>query len=249
MFSLCIPTMNRFDSFLRKSIEKYLTMDLVDEIIITDETGDDVRKIKETFGDCPKIRTYVNYQRLGPFMNKYKCCKLAKNHWIALIDSDNFADENYFNEAKKYIHDKRLDTAKNVIIAPSFAKPNFDYRHLGGQICRNKQMNKVRDHDANTRNADQQSLDVFMNTGNYVMCKDLISDIDLSKEISCLHLSSACDVLYFNTLLFEQLDLHIHIDANLQYDHSVHDESIYLQTHNKTSEFIHATNARFASVT
>lgn len=249
MFSLCIPTMNRFDSFLRKSIEEYLKIDLVDEIIITDETGDDAKKIREAFGDCPKIRAYTNYRRLGPFMNKYKCCKLAKNRWIALIDSDNLADQNYFREAKKYIEDNQLGDANNVIVAPSFAKPSFDYRHLGGQVCRKGQIGKVRDHDVNTRNASQQSLEVFMNTGNYVMSKQLVTGIDLSKEISSLHLSSACDVLYFNTLLFEQMNLQLHIDADLQYEHSVHDESIYLQTHSETSNFIHQVNRRFAALT
>ena len=41
MFSLCIPTMDRFDSFLKGFLEKYLTFELIDEIIITDENGID----------------------------------------------------------------------------------------------------------------------------------------------------------------------------------------------------------------
>ena len=45
MFSLCIPTMNRYDTFLKGFLKKYVTFDLIDEIIICDENGDDYNKI------------------------------------------------------------------------------------------------------------------------------------------------------------------------------------------------------------
>ena len=45
MFTLCIPTLNRFDDFLSKYLPKYLENNLINEIIITDENGDDVNKI------------------------------------------------------------------------------------------------------------------------------------------------------------------------------------------------------------
>ena len=35
MFSLCIPTMDRFDQFLNRYLEGYMNNDLIDEIIIT----------------------------------------------------------------------------------------------------------------------------------------------------------------------------------------------------------------------
>ena len=47
--SLCIPTMNRYDSFLKNNLTKYLQMDLIDEIVICDENGEDVKKIQEIF--------------------------------------------------------------------------------------------------------------------------------------------------------------------------------------------------------
>ena len=39
MFTLCIPTLNRFDDFLSKYLPKYLENKLINEIIITDENG------------------------------------------------------------------------------------------------------------------------------------------------------------------------------------------------------------------
>ena len=51
---------------------------------------------------------------------------LLQNKWIALIDSDNFANDQYFITAKNYI-DNNIKNDKNIILAPSFAKPNFNY--------------------------------------------------------------------------------------------------------------------------
>jgi hypothetical protein len=126
MFSLCIPTIDRFDLFLKKYLQEYIDNDLINEIIITDENGNDIEKIKQFYPDNPKLILVKNESILGPFLNKLKACNLAKNEWIALIDSDNFADKNYFLVAKKYINDN-INNQKNIILAPSFAKPKFKY--------------------------------------------------------------------------------------------------------------------------
>ena len=48
MFSLCIPTMDRYDKFLSNYLPKYLDNELISEIIITDENGYDIQKINES---------------------------------------------------------------------------------------------------------------------------------------------------------------------------------------------------------
>ena len=58
MFTLCIPTLNRFDDFLSKYLPKYLENNLINEIIITDENGDDVNKIKNAFSNS-KLKLFV----------------------------------------------------------------------------------------------------------------------------------------------------------------------------------------------
>ena len=45
MFSLCIPTINRYDDFLSKYLPLYLDNEHIDEIIISDENGEDAKKI------------------------------------------------------------------------------------------------------------------------------------------------------------------------------------------------------------
>lgn len=229
MFTLCIPTMDRFDSFLSNYLPKYLNNILIDEIVITDETGNDAYKIKNAFPNNDKIKVFVNENRVGPFLNKLKACSHASNEWIVLMDSDNFASDDYFVKAAEYIS-AVIEEQKDVILAPSYASPNFNYSHLNGFVYEKGrfQSNKLLEQQNNTSN-NCNSL-IMMNTGNYVINKYLIDNVDLSKEIDNIKYSSACDVIYFNTLLFEQFDLKLHVVPNMIYDHVVHSGSIYTQT-------------------
>jgi len=241
-FTLCIPTMDRYDNFLSKNLPLYVDNPLINEIIITDENGNDVDKILNSTINKDKLKLYKNKNRLGPFLNKISACKYSLNEWIALIDSDNFADLKYFKNASEYI--KSLENTKYDIISPSFARPRFNYKHLGDKIINNKNLKDIVDYDIINRGT-YISLDVLMNTGNYILNKNLIKNLDLSKEISNIQYSSACDVIYMNTLFFEQFDLNFHIRLNLEYDHAIHDDSIYIKTHNNFKEFNNYIYNRF----
>lgn len=236
MFSLCIPTLDRFDSFLKINLEKYIENDFINEIIITDENGNDIEKIKKYYPNNEKFVLIKNESKLGPFLNKLKACKIAKNEWIALIDSDNFADTNYFFTAKNYIINN-IHNEKNIILAPCFAKPNFNYLQFSGLVF-NKDFFK------NNRNI-QFSSSILMNTGNYIINKYLIENLNIVNELNNIIQSSSCDVIYFNTLLFEQLELNLHVVPGLEYEHVVHDGSIYLNTCEQYKNFAESTHQRF----
>jgi len=244
MFSLCIPTMDRFDEFLINYLPKYLENKLIDEIIITDENGNDIEKIKQKFGNIEKIKMYKNETRLGPFLNKLKACNYAKNEWIVLMDSDNFADDTYFYLVKDYIINI-IQEQKNIILAPCKANPNFNYSHLTGFIYKKGDFAKNLQQEQSTIKNGNASSDVLMNTGNYVLNKYLIQNLNLQHETENIKKSSACDVIYFNTLLFEQLDLHMHVVKDLQYEHVVHNGSVYLQTNHMFHMFNKSVYARY----
>jgi hypothetical protein len=252
MFSLCIPTMNRFDNFLSKYIPLYLNNSLISEIVICDENGNDINKINQAFPNNSKLKLFKNEVQLGPFKNKLKACSNATNEWIVLIDSDNFADYHYFQIAKNYINQNIKVHEKNIILAPAKALPNFNYSHLAGMIFKKGKFNENRiienKNMNNTKNISFTQSEVLMNTGNYVLNKYLINNINLNAEIEQIKLSSACDVIYFNTLLFEQLDLNMHIVENLEYSHVVHDGSIYVQTHNNFRQFNEYVYQRYRSL-
>lgn len=243
MFSLCIPTIDRFDNFLSKYLVEYLTYELIDEIIITDENGNDVVKINTMFPDNEKIKLFTNKERLGPLLNKMEACSHAKNEWIALIDSDNFAPKDYFVKVKNYI-ETQLKGEKNVILAPCKARPNFDYSHLSGFIYKKGEFAKNNDLEKRLKKSNNCESSVLMNTGNYVINKYLTNNISFKNEPH-ISKSSACDVIYFNTLLFEQLDLNLHVVPELEYDHVVHQGSVYIQTASQHTAFNHEVHQRY----
>ena len=58
MFTLCITTLDRFKTFLKKNIPKYLENELISEIIISDENGNDIKLIQEHFPNVPKLKLF-----------------------------------------------------------------------------------------------------------------------------------------------------------------------------------------------
>jgi hypothetical protein len=238
MFSLCITTLNRWN-FLEKNIPKYLENELISEIIVSDENGNDVKLIEEHFPNQSKLKLFKNDSVLGPFLNKIKCCKQASNEWIALIDSDNFVDFDYFTKADEYISSNISLINQESIIAPSMASPNFDYEFLANVILTK---NNIKSYN------NKPMFNCFINTGNYILNKNLIDNLNLNleRELGLIKTSSACDVKFMNTLFLEQFhSLNIHVVKNMKYQHVVHDESVYLKTHMKTQDSINKVNDRF----
>jgi hypothetical protein len=246
MFTLCIPTMDRFDNFLSKYLPLYINNVLISEIIISDENGNDVNKINEKFPNNPKIKLFTNKQRLGPFLNKLTACNKASNEWIVLMDSDNFADFNYFLIAREYIKNNIKD-AKNVALAPCKANPNFNFSNLSGFIYKKGTIYQNNNKE-NQNKVGYSGSETLMNTGNYIINKYLIDNLKLINEQKNIPNSSSCDVIYFNTLLFEQLDLNLHVVPNLEYTHVVHNGSIYMQTCNQFRDFAHYVHERYRRI-
>lgn len=231
MFSVCIPTIDRYNEFLSKSIPKYMANALISEIIICDENGNDASKIREAFPKESKLKVVVNEVRLGPMMNKMKVGKLATNNWVVILDSDNFADYDYFETCKNYI-EKNSFNIDSIVLSPSFASPNFDYNRFSTSYITKKTINK--DHIT------------LMNTHNYVINKHLIHNINLDDHMLEVGKMSPYDTIYFNVMLFEQFpDLQFHVIPNMKYDHVIHNGSIFIQTSHLFSQFYNYIINRF----
>jgi len=244
-FSLCIPTMDRYDDFLINNLPLYVDNNLINEIIITDENGNDIDKIEKSNIDKTKLKLYKNNNRLGPFMNKLNACRYAKNEWIALIDSDNFADYNYFLYALNYIKTLKENT-KVSIISPSFAKPNFNFEYFANN-CNIITKHNIKEIMKNfpAEIPDSQRIGILINLGNFIINNYLIKNINIKNELNNIPYSFACDVIYFNTLLLEQFDLHLHVVKNMEYIHVVHPSSIYKLTCNIYPSFNQKIYDRF----
>ena len=240
--SLCIPTKDRYDNFLinyLKEYIKYLNNGIIHELIISCENGNDYNKIFDEYREILKtdkrFRIYKNNKVLGVFLNKLKVCSYAESEYIALIDSDNFADINYFNTVRKYIYNiistftdstnknslknSLKNSFKYSIFSPCRLKNSFDFKQFENAI-----LTKYNVYDYK----DNELFSVLLNTGNYVLTKDIINSIDF-KEWNIERVSSY-DVIFFNLLCFKQLDgFKIHIVKDLEYIHVLHNGSIYLE--------------------
>jgi hypothetical protein len=225
--SLCIPTMDRFDDFLSNYLDKYidyLNQNLIDEIIINDENGNDYDKIhnkyKNIIENNSKFKIFKNENRLGVFKNKLKVCSYASNEYIALIDSDNFANDEYFTKIRNYINNNKENLSKNFILSPSKLLDNNNHAFFNYEKIKNKIIKK----ENIKENFDD--IQVLLNTGNFIINKKIIDNIIFDDSI--MDIISGCDVYYFNLLAFQQFpDLELHVLDDLKYLHSLHSGSTY----------------------
>jgi hypothetical protein len=192
---------------------------LINEIVISDETGDDYEKIKHKYGHVKNLRLFKNKEVLGCFMNKMRVCEEAQYEFLALIDSDNFANDVYFQTIRKYIEDNSL--SNDVILSPSRALPNFNFDKYSGSVLTIPFSSSFFEEDGKWKN--------LMNTGNYVFTRNILQQIMPDQELIYTKGLNACDVIYFNTLTFKYIPgIEFHVVPGLEYQHVVHDGSSYL---------------------
>jgi hypothetical protein len=201
---------------------KYLNNRVIDEIVICDETGDDYRKILADYpqiAENPQIKLVKNDAVLGVFRNKLKVASLATHEYVALIDSDNFCNAEYFIRVKEYINKNKSCLTINCLFSPVFSKPHFNYSQFEGRIITKKNIKSF----INVGN-----FLILLNTGNCVLSRNLCR---ISYHENLMEFISACDVLYFNLLFFQQYDnMQFHTVKNLTYIHEIHQDSEYIKT-------------------
>jgi glycosyltransferase involved in cell wall biosynthesis len=229
-FAVCIPTINRW-SFLESNIPKYLASPSVSKVFIRDENGEDAAKIKDAFGDNPRLVCQINAERLGPFGNKLTVCRdavSAGEQYLAIIDSDNYAPEEYFEAMAAAINVRDPAGAKPFIYMPSFARPNFDCRNLRGATISDL-----------TRCAyPHREYGPLLNMGNYVISATVINQLVMSEEETAeSRLSDTCDCVYFLLMVLTKIRGAKLFITNAEYDHTVHDGSIYLQFRQRDADF------------
>jgi hypothetical protein len=232
--SLCIPTKNRYDSFLVKYLPRYVNFlknGVIDEIVISDEDGVDYNKIYDIYkslidDENSNFILSKNDHVLGVFANKLKVCTLAKHKYIALIDSDNFADESYFKAGKKFIEGNIL--SDHTILMPARAFSNNE-RHLNLNFNNYCNVKYTRENAA-FNISDGKNYCLMLNTGNYILSSSICKLIKHDENI--LSKISSCDVIFYLLLALQQIDdLEYHVVPNMNYLHMIHNDSEYLKTH------------------
>ncbi len=220
--SLCIPTYKRFN-FLVKYIPNYIENNYIDEIIITDDDGEDFELLNKYFNNSSKLKIYKNEKRLKPFLNKEKAVSLCKNDWVCIIDSDNFADNTYFKYWFEYINQKGLDS--KIIYCPSGTLPqgNFDFGFM---------LNK----EVNINNIKEfwkiHNFGVFMDIGNYIFNKNEYLYNPGNREYENMDIT---DVKYRNYFMLSNGCKMVAV-PNMKHLHIRHSDSYYSEI-NKNPHF------------
>lgn len=236
LFSLCIPTMNRFDDFLDQYLEIYLDMKnkgIIDEIIVCDETGEDYQRILEKYnkGDPNgPIQLYKNETTLGAFKNKLRVATYAKpENFIALIDSDNLVDETYFEAAKYYIENRQVKITDDVVLCPSQTMTDFEYDY-------STYIGKTIDYMFAREYGGHHCFHMLLNTGNYIMTRRVYDNLVFDDE--AVHNAGPFDVIYKHLLAFYQNPRYrVFVIPNMKYAHAIHAESYYFKEHHPRLEF------------
>lgn len=221
--SLCIPTHNRFDTFLKKNLEKFVQCKYIDEIVIVDDATDDYNKLVSVYGlNHEKIKLYRQDVNVGVFKNKVKAASLATCDWICLFDSDNYLDERYFEPLFREWEKNGAD--EKTIYTPSKALPSHDlnYSDIPSRIITKQIWNTI------------VPKPWYLNLGNFVFHKSFVPFLQIPEYHQ--HKCFAVDVVFMNWIGLKH-DFIIKFVDDMTYDHVVHSQSTYMLTSSESNKF------------
>ena len=212
----------------------YLGRPEVVEVVVCDETGEDYKAIqKSAFANNPKLRLFKNERRLGIYENKLKAASLATAPWIAVLDSDNLFDDEWFAT----LHTITFDT--NTIIASA------DFKNLNtatGEVsypCKSFSGLTI---NKGSWNAILQKLgwNFLLNDGNWIIPKGAVAALPADQRSSNWE---AADAIYM-LRCFVFAGYSVYYSPGLEYTHIVHPGSSWLQTDAISSKILVSTDWR-----
>lgn len=162
MISLCITTFRR-DSLLFESFRQVVNDERVSEIVIVDDYSPEyfMQAIAAFCRPYDKIKVFRNTKNLGCYKNKAEAVLEATNDWVYLLDSDNVITTEAID--KLYAYNVEHGWRKDLIIAPEFAWPTFDYRHFAGKTITRQNVASM---------VNEKRFDCLINTANYFFHRD-----------------------------------------------------------------------------
>jgi glycosyltransferase involved in cell wall biosynthesis len=132
--SIALTNYNRTD-LLFESIAQVINDERIDEIVISDDHSTDniFDQVCEKYKDVEKVQIFRNTENLDCYRNKRQAVKRATNEYVILFDSDNVLTKEYIDRIYSGENGERI-WSPSVLLAPSFAKPHFDFRELSGKL-------------------------------------------------------------------------------------------------------------------
>jgi glycosyltransferase involved in cell wall biosynthesis len=221
--TVAIPTMDRWDKFLKKQLPIYLDHPLIDCVLISDENGNDIDKIcQEGYDKNPKLRLYQNEFILGVYGNKRQCLLNAPTQYVAVLDSDNWFEPSYFDSLMECIKrdgdlaEKTIYTAgeNERLFIDTGVKENR-IKHFSGKRINKENWNTI---------LKIVGWNFLLNDGNAVWPKSFVQHMPDLPEERVVGTDSLLAMRYAI-----QAGYTMSVEHSLHYIHTVHDGSHWTQ--------------------
>lgn len=222
--SIAIATMKRWE-FLKDTLPIFLDRPEVGEVIVCDETGEDVAEINRSpFARNPKLRLVINEKRLGIYENKSKAMKLATLPWVAVLDSDNIFPDSFFETLSESIDRSdpktlvgsaeflRIDQRTGITTTPT--------EWFSGETIDSKRWNTI----FTDPNSFARGWIHLVNDGNWIVSQDAIRTLRDDIKSSNVYAADAIFMLHH----WLSNGFKISYVPGLKYMHLVHDGSSWL---------------------
>lgn len=212
--SLCIPTFNRCDLTLQSFADVY-NDERISEIIIVDDFSERqiFNELREKTKGLDKVRLLRNTRNHDCYSNKCIAASFSKNPFLILLDSDNIIHQNYVDKIFEH------EWVDDIILAPTWAQPQFDYRAFNGVLLTKE--NASRYIDKPMMSTALNTCNFFVNRENYVRTWDYKFD------------PVTADSIYFN-YLWLSAGKKIQFVEGLNYFHRVHPQGHYVTNVHRT---------------
>ena len=220
--TVAIPTMDRW-SFLKKQLPIYLDHPKVSYVVICDENGNDCNAICEAgLDNHPKLRLYQNDSVLGVYGNKRQCFLRSTTNWVAVLDSDNTFEPNFFDAFFDCISKSTNSIEKIIYCAGQNNRLLMEsglienrIAHFSGITINRNNWNKI---------LDTTGWNFLLNDGNCIWPRSIIKYFpDLpEKEIV------GTDSIFFMRQAI-QAGYSLLVEPTMKYVHMVHSGSHWLQ--------------------
>lgn len=236
--SIAIATMRRWD-FLKDTLPGMLERPEVGEIVICDETGEDVAEIrKSSFAVNPKLRLIINEKRLGIYENKCKAMRLTTFPWVAVLDSDNIFPDSFFDTLEEHLNRSNpfclVGSADFLRIDQRSGATTTPTQSFSGQVIDATRWNQY----MSDPQAFAKGWIHLANDGNWIVSQEAIQVLRPDIKSSDVYAADAIFMLHH----WLSKGFYISYIAGLQYMHMVHNGSSWLAMESASTDVLNRMN-------
>ena len=229
--TVAIPTLRRW-GFLQKTLPSLLDNDLITWVVISDETGEDIKQIQATeYATNSKLILSTNTEILGMYRNKRRCLELAPTEWVAVLDSDNVFPEAFFETIMDELQtadQKTIYASANIVrLFLKTGESEERTQHFSGKKINQSNWNET---------LQTRAWNFLLNDGHWIAHKSLLEAWPLDLPESKIKATDSLMIVR-NAVLS---GFTYYVLPGLRYIHTVHDDSEWIKTE-QVSSFLLAT--------